>query len=45
MRSLEYGTASGVPYMTPDGKWTLKAAANTSSRGDVGATFGGGYVW
>ncbi|HIC7210266.1 TPA: YadA family autotransporter adhesin, partial [Burkholderia stabilis] len=41
----EYGSALGVSYMTRDGKWTIKASANTSSRGDVGAVVGGGFYW
>ncbi len=41
----EYGSALGVSYMTRDGKWTIKASANTSSRGTVGAVVGGGFYW
>ncbi|TDA48855.1 YadA family autotransporter adhesin, partial [Burkholderia pyrrocinia] len=41
----EYGSALGVSYMTRDGKWTVKASANTSSRGTVGAVVGGGFYW
>ncbi|KVT74358.1 hypothetical protein WT25_28230 [Burkholderia territorii] len=41
----EYGSALGVSYMTRDGKWTIKASANTSSRGAVGAVVGGGFYW
>ncbi|WP_039599232.1 ESPR-type extended signal peptide-containing protein [Ralstonia sp. A12] len=41
----EYGTAVGASYMTRDGKWTVKAAINTSSRGEVGAVVGGGFYW
>ncbi|WP_027782068.1 MULTISPECIES: ESPR-type extended signal peptide-containing protein [Burkholderia] len=41
----EYGSALGVSYMTRDGKWTIKASANTSSRGEVGAVVGGGFYW
>nr|WP_319993661.1 YadA-like family protein [Burkholderia cenocepacia] len=41
----EYGSALGVSYMTRDGKWTVKASANTSSRGEVGAVIGGGFYW
>ncbi|MBU9456083.1 YadA-like family protein [Burkholderia multivorans] len=41
----EYGSALGASYMTRDGKWTVKAAVNTSSRGEVGAVIGGGFYW
>nr|WP_264085909.1 YadA-like family protein [Burkholderia contaminans] len=41
----EYGTAMGLSYMTRDGKWTVKAAVNTSSRGEVGGVIGGGFYW
>jgi len=41
----EYGTAVGVSYMANDGRWSVKAAANTSSRGSVGAVVGGGFYW
>lgn len=41
----EVGTAIGASYMTKDGKWVVKGAVNTSSRGDVGAVVGGGFYW
>ncbi|ONY30767.1 transporter [Burkholderia cenocepacia] len=41
----EYGSAMGLSYMTRDGKWTVKAAVNTSSRGEVGGVIGGGFYW
>ncbi|MGV2292067.1 YadA-like family protein [Trinickia sp. YCB016] len=41
----EEGTAVGVSYMTRDGKWTFKASANTSTRGEVGVVVGGGVYW
>uniref|UniRef100_UPI00396AF27B YadA-like family protein n=4 Tax=Burkholderia multivorans TaxID=87883 RepID=UPI00396AF27B len=41
----EYGSALGASYMTRNGKWTVKAAVNTSSRGEVGAVIGGGFYW
>ncbi|MDR6499010.1 autotransporter adhesin [Burkholderia ambifaria] len=41
----EYGSALGLSYMTRDGKWTVKASASTSSRGEVGVTVGGGFYW
>ena len=41
----EYGTAIGASYMTKDGKWIVKGAVNTSSRGEVGAVVGGGFYW
>ena len=41
----EVGTALGVSYMTRDGKWTIKAGATTSSRGEFGGVVGGGFYW
>jgi len=41
----EYGSAIGVSYMALNGKWVVKASANTSSRGEVGAVVGGGFYW
>jgi autotransporter adhesin len=36
----EQGTALGVSYMSKDGRWMVKSAVNTSSRGEVGAVVG-----
>ncbi|WP_438357132.1 YadA family autotransporter adhesin [Burkholderia cenocepacia] len=41
----EYGSAMGLSYMTRDGKWTVKAAVNTSTRGEFGGVIGGGFYW
>ncbi|MPV70272.1 hypothetical protein GD429_31665 [Burkholderia sp. BE17] len=41
----EYGSAMGLSYMTRDGKWTVKAAVNSSTRGEVGGVIGGGFYW
>ncbi|WP_175914633.1 ESPR-type extended signal peptide-containing protein [Burkholderia metallica] len=41
----EVGSALGVSYMTRDGKWTIKAGATTSSRGEFGGVVGGGFYW
>ena len=41
----EQGTAIGASYMSKDGKWIVKGAVNTSTRGEVGAVVGGGFYW
>jgi len=41
----EQGTALGVSYMSKDGRWIVKSAVNTSTRGEVGAVVGGGFYW
>ncbi|MGM3278067.1 ESPR-type extended signal peptide-containing protein [Ralstonia sp. 24A2] len=41
----EQGMAVGASYMTKDGKWVVKGAVNTSTRGEVGAVVGGGFYW
>ena len=41
----EQGTAVGVSYMSKDGRWLVKSAVNTSTRGEVGAVVGGGFYW
>ncbi len=41
----EQGTAIGASYMSKNGKWLVKGAVNTSTRGEVGAVVGGGFYW
>jgi len=41
----EQGTAVGVSYMSASGRWMVKSAVNTSTRGEVGAVVGGGFYW
>ncbi len=41
----EQGMAVGASYMSKDGKWVVKGAVNTSTRGEVGAVVGGGFYW
>ncbi len=41
----EQGTAIGASYMSKNGKWIVKGAVNTSTRGEVGAVVGGGFYW
>ncbi len=41
----EQGTALGVSYMSKAGRWMVKSAVNTSTRGEVGAVVGGGFYW
>ncbi|VVA47985.1 Adhesin YadA precursor [Serratia ficaria] len=43
--SGESGVAMGVSAISENGKWVLKGAASSSSRGDVGAGVGVGYQW
>ncbi|WP_429322835.1 YadA-like family protein [Paraburkholderia sp. GAS448] len=38
-------TAPGMSYMTRGSNWTLKAAAASSSRGEVGAALSAGFHW
>ncbi|KXU82594.1 hypothetical protein CI15_34335 [Paraburkholderia monticola] len=39
------GSALGVSYMTRDSKWTVKGAASTSTRGEVGASLSAGFYF
>ncbi|MEO6917477.1 MAG: YadA-like family protein, partial [Collimonas sp.] len=39
------GMAVGVSHVTRDNRWVVKAAGNSSSRGNFGASVGAGYQW
>ncbi|MCD0503574.1 YadA-like family protein, partial [Bordetella petrii] len=41
----ESGYALGLSRVSSGGGWVMKAAANGSSRGDVGGAVGVGYQW
>uniref|UniRef100_UPI00333E1F7C ESPR-type extended signal peptide-containing protein n=1 Tax=Castellaniella defragrans TaxID=75697 RepID=UPI00333E1F7C len=41
----ESGYAMGLSTVSGNGKWVLKASANSSSRGDYGGSVGVGYQW
>lgn len=41
----EGGLAMALSSVSADGRWVLKGVANTSSRGDVGASVGVGFLW
>jgi autotransporter adhesin len=41
----QVGAALGVSYMTRDSKWTVKAAAASSTRAEIGAALSAGFYW
>jgi autotransporter adhesin len=41
----QVGTALGMSYMTRDSKWTVKGAATTSTRGEVGGALSAGFYF